>query len=140
MNTRTIENIPIAQVKAEGGPAGAQKAFAQLESRMQTLKGRKMYGLFYQKTGEYYASVRLDEQQQDNMGFDTSIIPGGEYATTKINNWSERVNEIGSLFDTLESECARSGFRIDGDRPHIEFYRSQRELIIMIPVNHSSET
>jgi DNA gyrase inhibitor GyrI len=78
-----LDPIPVAQVLAEGGPAaGGKAAFDLLESRMPTLRGRKMYGVFYEEEGEesYYACVKLDDEHPDAMGFERGLIPGGRYA------------------------------------------------------------
>jgi hypothetical protein len=41
-----------------------------LESRMSSLRGRKMYGVFYGQGPEeiYYACVKLDDEHDDDMG------------------------------------------------------------------------
>ncbi len=129
-----IESIVVARVKSDNGPKGASKAFSKLESKMKSLKERKMYGVFNSKTGEYFACVELDKEHQDSMGFEVSQIPGGKYAKKKIENWASRTNEISSLFEFLAKGCEANGLEVDSTRPHIEFYRSFKELILMLPV------
>lgn len=130
----TIEDIRVARVKSESGPSGAASAFDKIESRMASLKGRKMYGVIYPKTEDYFACVKIDEQYPGDMGFENGIIPGGKYARDKIENWESRVHEICSSFERLGKECIKAGYGIDANRPNIEFYRSQKELIIMLPI------
>jgi len=134
VNVSTIADITVSRVKSENGPAGAKRAFDKLESRMPSLKGRKMYGIIYPKTNEYFACVMLDEEHSDDMGFEKSSIPGGSYAKKKIKNWTSKIREIGSEFQALKEACIENGYKIDQVRPSIEFYRSFTELIIMIPV------
>lgn len=130
-----VERTPVAvaRVKAEGGPETFKDAFDLLESRMASLRGRKMFGLFFPPTGEYFASVQLDEEFPDDMGFERSTIPGGRYARRKIQGWSGKESNIKDWFDELAEEIKAGGHALDDERPDIEFYRSLTELIIFIP-------
>ena len=47
----------------------------------------------------------------------------------RLPNWEDNLHLIGPTFETL---CRRSDF--DRSRPRIEYYRSQRELLVMVPV------
>lgn len=134
INVLSSEEVNIARVKAEGGPAGSKKAFDLLESRMNGLKGRKMYGVYYPQKNEYFACVMLNDQFPDGMGFEKATIPGGKYARKKIENWSSKIPEIAPTFKQLEKDIEDNGLEIDSDRPSIEFYRSFTELICMLPV------
>lgn len=134
VNVSEIKDIPVSRVKSEKGPAGARQAFDKLESKMPSLRGRKMYGVFYPKTGEYFACVMLNSEHPDDMGFERSTIHGGRYAKRKISNWASKIQRISSEFKALEDDCVDNGYSIDQSRPSIEFYRSFTELIIMIPV------
>jgi len=129
-----MEEIVVARVKSENGAAGAKKAFDVLESRMGGLRGRKMFGVMYPQKNEYFACVKLDDQFSDDMGFERSTIPGGKYARKKIKNWSSKIQEIAPTFEQLKQDIIDHGFEIDSLRPNIEFYRSFRELICMLPV------
>lgn len=134
LNIIIIDDITVAQVKSTSGPAGAALAFNKLEAKMNGLRGRKMYGIFYPQLGDYFASVKLDKDFPDDMGFISGIIPGGKYAKQEIKNWGSKVKEIGSSFEKLKESCRQNGYEIDDRRPSIEFYRSQKELFIMLPV------
>lgn len=128
------EPVTVAQVKAEDPPAGIPAAFKLLESRMPTLRGRKMYGVLYATSGDYFSCVKLDDEHPDDMGFERGTIPGGRYARKKIENWSGRESQIAGWFDEVLKQCADDGLTIDDGRPSIEFYRSLSELILMVPV------
>lgn len=134
VNISAVKDITVFRVKSENGPAGAKQAFDKLESTMHGLKGRKMYGVIYPKTNEYFACVMLDEEHPDDMGFERGTIPGGSYAKKKVKNWTSKIGEIGSEFQALKEACIENSYKIDQVRPSIEFYRSFTELIIMIPV------
>ena len=123
-----------ARVKADGGPAGAKEAFQQLEARLESLKGRKMYGIFYPDQGDYFASVALDPAHRDGMGFETTTVPGGRYARRIFRNWAGNESSIKGFFDGLVRDALADGLTLDESRPSIEFYRSSTELIAMVPV------
>jgi hypothetical protein len=61
----------------------------------------------------------------------TWTIPGGSYARGKLPNWSEHPDRIGPSFDRLVDAYRE---RIDPARPSIEWYKSQRELILLLPI------
>jgi len=134
INISPMKEVTVARVKSENGAAGAKKTFDLLESRMDGLRGRKMYGVFYPQKNEYFACVMLDDQFPNDMGFERSTIPGGKYARKKIENWSSKIHEIAPTFKQLEKDIIDNELEIDPDRPSIEFYRSFRELICMLPV------
>ncbi len=131
-----LEDIPVAFVKVEGGPTHAAKAFAELEARMGSFRGKRFYGVFDVNTGEYRACVRLDENNPDSMGLDSGTIPGRKYARTKIVDWTGKEHTIGPTFDELVKNCIESGHEIDITRPSIEFYRSQQELFLLVPISN----
>jgi len=56
-------------------------------------------------------------------------IPGGEYAHDRLKNWEDHIPEIGRTFERIARECER-----DPSRPSVEFYRSQKELVLLFPV------
>ena len=134
LNFTIIKDIDVVRVKSGDGLAGAREAFNKLESKMSTLRGRKMYGVFYRDSEEYFSCVELDSENKDDIGFEHGIIPGGKYARVKIKNWTKRVNEIRQEFNNLEDGCINSGYQIDATRPSIEFYKSFVELLIMLPI------
>lgn len=129
-----FERTAVGRVKADAGTRGAGAAMRQLESRMQSLRGRKMYGVYYPAGNDYDACVKLDAEHPDDMGFERGTIPGGRYARVKMRDWPARLYELGRLFEELQQACSATGNELDLERPHIEFYRSLDELLIMVPV------
>lgn len=129
----TLEDIKVMFVGSPSGPQGAGEAFDRLEARLPSLKGRKFYGSIL--NGEYRACVALEAQDSPAaMGLETSIIPGGVYARRKLERWPERLPEIGRIFAELAAEYPR-----DPARPNIEFYRSQKELLLFMAVTSGAE-
>jgi hypothetical protein len=124
----TLDDIEVMHVLSDAGPAGARGAFEKLEAKLRTLKGRKFYGTFH--GGEYRACVALQPgDDPEALGLDTWVIPGGKYVREKMMNWRGRIPEIGERFVAMSER-----YPADPDRPSIEFYRSQSELQLFLPV------
>ena len=124
----TLDDIKVMFVVSANGPEGAGEAFDRLEARLPSLKGRKFYGTLLH--GEYRACVALEAQDAPAaMGLDTWIIPGGAYVRRKLTGWPERLPEIGETFKAMAAE-----FPADPTRPNVEFYRSQKELLLFMAV------
>ena len=124
----TLDPVKVMFVVSPSGPPGVGEAFDRLEARLPSLKGRNFYGTML--NGEYRACVALEAQDAPGaIGLDTWIIPGGVYARQKLPRWSERLPEIGKIFGVLAAEYPR-----DPARPNIEFYRSQKELLLFMAV------
>jgi len=127
-----LQVIPVLRVKADMKGKGPSAAFDLLESRLPSLKCRKFYGTFQFKPDgeEYYACVaRIDSDDPGKMQLETGVIPGGWYAHRKLMDWEKNLSKLPSLFE----EMART---LDGDpeRLSLEFYRSQAELHLFLPV------
>jgi len=132
MTLKTLPDIPVWSVPTTG-VKNSGKAFALLESKLTSLRARKFYGLLYGDTefGIYRACVeRGDYEIRDTKSLELWSIPGGKYATEKMKNWVNNIEMIGKTFEQLAHMI-----EIDESRPQIEFYRSQKELIVMVPVN-----
>jgi hypothetical protein len=133
----TLNDIPMMYIAAEGGPAGARDAFNKLEGKLPSLKGRKFYGTFQPETGEYRACVAIESGDDPNrMGLATGVIPGGLYFREKLKNWMSRIDEIGKTFLAI---AERERHRVDKNRPSVEFYRSQDELILLLPIQPKAQ-
>lgn len=125
-----LDEIKVMFVKSDNGPAGASATFVKLESYLPSLKGRKFYGLISGEGRNYLACVALTpEDKPEVWGLEVGSIPAGKYAKTKIKDWPKNLGLILSTFESLSK-----GSREDISRPRIEFYRSQQELILMLPV------
>ena len=128
----TIKDIEVIFVESPNGPAGSGEAFNKLESSLVTLKGRKFYATFQYSTGVYRACVAVEHpDEHKKLGFPKWNIPGGSYAQRKLRNWTEHADEIPSVFSEMSQEYQG---RIDSSRPSIEFYKSQKELVLLLPI------
>ncbi len=123
-----IDDIDVLCVVAEGGTRGAQAAFGALEGRLGSLHGRKFFGTYH--AGEYRACVAIEpDDDPEALGLMTWRIPGGGFERRKLMDWQERIGEIGATFDAMIAES-----EFDPSRPSIEFYRSSREVLLLLPV------
>ncbi len=124
----TRDPVTVMYVVSPNGPQSAAETFDRLEARLPSLKGRKFYGTML--NGEYRACVALEpEDRPDAMGLETWTIPGGAYVRRKLPDWPEHTDEIGEIFTALAAEHTR-----DPARPNVEFYRSQKELLLFMAV------
>jgi hypothetical protein len=127
----SLKPIPVLCVTTHKGSEDIQRVWNELESKIPSLKGRKFYGTFQPPDGPYRACVALQPgESADLMQLESWTIPGGRYARRKLLDWEEHRDEIGGMFEEMaDHEPA------DPARPSIEFYRSQRELVLLLPVN-----
>jgi len=124
-----LESIPVIYVKAQNGPKGARQAFLKLESKLESLRNRKFYGAFYVEKNKYHACMAINDEHDKLLGFELDTIPGGMYTRKKIKNWMGKEKTIAPTFEKMAQS-----YIVDSNRPHIEFYRSQKELILFLPI------
>jgi hypothetical protein len=127
----TLEPIRVLSVEADGGTKGASQAFEKLESKLQALRGRRFYGTYNPLTDEYRACVEVVEGEDAKaLGLDAWTIPGGKFARQMVPDWKSKLRELPKIFDELGR-----GRKVDRSRPSIEYYRSESELIIFLPLS-----
>lgn len=123
-----LSEMPIMFIRSDGGPALSSKAFNKLESGLKSLKGRKFYGLI--NGDNYLAGVVINkEDNPSEIGAEVGVIPGGKYFKEIINDWPHNLDKIKPTFEKMESE-----HKIDRLRPCMEFYKSQTELVLYLPI------
>ena len=136
-----LYDIPVMRVKADMKGKGPSEAFTALECKLSSLKGRKFYGTFRilpDGQEEYYACVeRVSSDNPEKMHLETGMIPGGKYARRKLVGWTKIVRE-GKLPKIFQEFAKSNEALLDHDeiRPSLEFYRSQNELILYLPVKN----
>jgi hypothetical protein len=126
--------IEVLRVRADMKGKGPKAAFDALESKLPSLRGRRFFGTFRMLDDgeEYYACVeRLPTEDAAALGLEVGTIPGGRYVRRRVWDW-ESVVAAGKMKEISE-EFAR-GYVLDPDRPSIEYYRSMKELHILLPV------
>jgi len=133
------------RVRADMKGKGPSVAFNLLESKLPSLKGRKFYGAFRILASgeeEYYACVAKNEgDDPERMLLESGLIPGGKYAKRKIVGWEKIVRE-GRLPAVFQEFVESHEPYVDHDeiRPALEFYRSREELLLFMPMKHSTPT
>ncbi len=134
MTGESVVNLPDILVMFTLGERGrpiaeqAPAAFRRLEAPLASLKGRRFYGA--ELDGEYRACVTISpDDDPDRLPHQTWTLPGGRYARRRIPDWEANLHLIAPTFQAL---CRRPD--LDYMRPVIEYYRSQRELLVMVPV------
>ena len=121
--------------RSEKFPEGNAESFRALETHLQTLKGRKFYGLVFETEDgmDYYAGFVPDNDIEENrfteLGFSVMEIKAGKCVRVKLNDWASKTDQIGP---TMGAMIAQYG--IDPSRPQMEFYRSSSELHLLLPV------
>jgi hypothetical protein len=127
----SLPDIPVMFVAGERGrpiPEQAPGAFRKLEAKLPSLEHRKFYGAAV--GDEYRACVAVDPGEEPSaLPHPTWTIPGGKYVRRRIPDWEGNLHQIGPAFAEL-----RARYEVDPSRPFIEHYRSQRELLLMVPV------
>ena len=131
-----LEDIPVMRVRADLKGRGPPAAFDLLESRLPTLRGRRFYGtcLELPEGREYYACVALvDTDDPVKMQLEKGVISGGRYLRRKIHDWVKMVEagEIPKQFDDMARVHPQE---IYPTKQSVEFYRSQTELHLLLPV------
>lgn len=125
-------DIKVMYALSENGSMGSAEAFRKVENALNwKLKGRKFYGVI-DSNGEYKSCVAItsgDNPQELGLGIYT--IPGGKYLREKIKDWERHIKQIKEEFEKL---IKKAGENLDKSKPYIEFYRSQSELLIYVPI------
>ena len=126
-------DIELVVCRAIGFPVGIRDAWTKLESKLASLKGRKFYGLTFMENSHlvYYAGLKpLNKGEAAALGFPILTLKGGKYARVKLMDWNNHADQIGEIFNQLMET-----YKKDPDGPTVEFYRSQSELQLMIPLD-----
>jgi hypothetical protein len=125
-----LEPVKVMYVEAEGGLSGIRQSWEKLESKLSSLKGRKFYGTYNYADKVYRACVAINsEKEPEALNLATWIIPGGKFLREKIVGWSSRPEIMGETFESMAQERDP-----DPTRPSIEFYKSQNEVILLLPI------
>jgi hypothetical protein len=126
--------IEVLRVRADMDGKGPKAAFDLLESKLSTLRGRKFFGTIrlLEDGVEYYACVeRLPGEDPGALKLDIGVIPGGRYIRRRVWNWMDVV--AAGKMKEMSQEFAE-GYPLDPERPSIEYYRSMKELHILLPL------
>ena len=102
-----------------------------VEAAVESLRGRKYYGVFNETQREYRVCVQVREgDDAAALGLETGTLPGGRYAQVRLQGDPPAVYElIASTFKRLATRPDR-----DPSRPGIEFYRRHDVIDLLLPV------
>lgn len=132
-----LPDVNLVVSRADSFPEGIEAAWNTLESKLTSLKGRKFYGLTVCEGDglAYFAGVEAaDDEEVARLGLTTMAIKGGRYAKAKLTDWQNHKDEIGRTFDRLMQD-----YDMDPNGASVEFYRSQSELHLLIPLARHRE-
>lgn len=118
--------------RADSFPDDVQDAFQQIESKLQTLRGRRFYGVTFRRPEglEYFAGLVPESGEEPRqLGLPTLEIPAGSWARTRLQGWADKIDQIPALVEALVEE-----YGFDRSRPVMEYYRSSREMDVLVPV------
>ena len=120
-----LDDIDVLYVPSAAGVAGAAAAMECVEAALPTLRGRRFYGVCYDPEDDFRACVAIGPGDDVALGLHRGVIPGGHYAKAKVRT----SDEIAEAFAVLRAE-----HEWDNTRPSIEFYRSEREILLYWPI------
>ncbi len=133
----TMPALRLAACRAHAFPEGIKDAWNRLEAAMPSLKGRRFYGLTVCEGGQlvYYAAVEVaNDEEAAALGFPVMHVKGGPCARVKLLDWPKHADEISDIFADLMRR-----FTMAPDAPTIEYYRSQSELHLLLPLATKDE-
>jgi len=127
-------DVEVLRVLADWKGGGPAEAMHRLEAKLSSLKGRKFYGTFrlLPEGEEYFACVeKFATDNPQAMGLEVGVIPGGLYVRRRILEWEQVIaaGKLGTIFESMVAE-----YPVDRSRPDIEYYRSMKELDLLVPV------
>lgn len=123
------ENVPVLCQAVESFPNGITEAFNELAKKLPLANGRSYYGISYMdKAGKIIYKVAAQKTDKDNSsGFESFVIPKGEYLSEKITHWREHLQDIGPTFDKLMKDP-----HMDQNVPCIEWYKTNEEMLCLV--------
>ena len=119
-------------LRSPNGPLTAAQTFDKLEGYLSTLKKKKFYGLSKLENNKltYLACVKIEDDDNINApGLQEVHLPKGNYVRERIADWKKNLGQIPFIIDKISADNL-----VDPERYIIEFYRSKKELFLLIPI------
>ncbi len=112
--------------------AAVQRSWPKFETSLDSLQGRRMLGLVFNREDIYrLATSKLERDSDHSYDLEETVVPGGDYLRlTLVGNPPEVYSRIGAAFDAILEHADH-----DAERPLIEFYRREGEIDCLVPVN-----
>jgi hypothetical protein len=127
-----LPDIRLMVIRVDEFPGGIKAAWDRLESKLSSLKGRKFYAASRYEGPQmayFVGVVPASEEEITALGLPTMMIKGGKYARAKLLDWPDHTDKIGQIFSELTRD-----FPMDTNGWALEYYRSQSELHLLIPL------
>lgn len=125
------EDITVFGVHVKTFPNGIKEAFDLLVTEFG--KDRSYYGISWMEENDeviYYAMVpEAFKGEANKYHYEKLLISKGDYRTETIFNWLDKVDSIKDVFSRLMPNG-----RPDKNRPCVEWYKSDDEMLCMIKV------
>src|SRR5690349_17822991 len=111
---------------------GITAGWAEVESAVGELRGRKFYGAVDVAAHEYHVCVQIkDGDDPDALGLERGTLAGGRYARVRLEGEPPGVyGEIAPAFDRLVQRPDH-----DPSRPTLEYYRRFDVIDLLLPVD-----
>jgi hypothetical protein len=124
-----LDELRVFVVAKDGDPSeAAGAAFSELEAALPSLRGRRFYGCYEPVAKRYFACVVAEEGE--TVDLDRRTLPGGAYARHRLRGHPpELYARIGETFERVGNSVAA-----DSSRPWLEYYRSENEVDVLVPV------
>jgi hypothetical protein len=134
MDLRYLKNdIEVICVKASSFPQGVLAAHKELESKIKSTTGRRLFGISFPQQGEIVYSAAATQSSSDeakHLGCDKFTIKSGLHVGQEVLNWQEKAHDLQNVFERLISDP-----RTDPNGYCLEEYVSDNDLICMVPLN-----
>ncbi len=127
-----LDAITTLSVKANRFPEEVDSAFSKIEKQYGKNSSHTFFGAinFNNAEVEYRACLEQKNKHAHNIqGIEKYIIPGGRYVSSRLLNWTRNTHLIKEIFNDLENK-----YIFDQTRPQLEYYKSNRELVLMLPI------
>ena len=132
MKYELSSNLNLMCLKSPKGLLTAEQTFDLLENNLSTLKKKKFYGLSKLENNKltYLACVKIEDSDNINVpGLQEVHLLKGKYVRERIVDWKKNLGQIPSIIDKVSTDNL-----VDPERYIIEFYRSEKELFLLIPI------
>ena len=125
------DHIDVVYVETADDMSSIPRAWAELESRFESLRGRHFFGAFWAEDGVYRACARLQPgEEAQTLRLPQLTLPGGAFRRLRLRGEPPAIyEEIGPSFDQL---VALGG--VDSTRPSLEHYRRRDEIDVLLPI------
>jgi hypothetical protein len=117
--------------RTSDGQESITRTWAEVESAIGSLRGRRFYGVFDPRTSEYRVCVhRQDGDDPRALDLEDGTIAGGRYVRERLEG------EPPAVYRLIKPTMERLADRPDRDpsRPEIEFYRRHDVIDLLVPV------